>query len=126
MDHHRVIQIQNVHRDIIAKNRLKRILYKTTYCIHCGACEAECPTGALRVIPKVVINKDVCIHCARCLDFVEKGCLRAKSVAVTEGGQKMNKGKIATSKYQTFGMRKVWVEEFLNHLEAWFEKTTTG
>lgn len=125
-DNKKVIQFQNVKRDVVTQNRLKKILYKTTYCVHCGACETECPTGALKVIPKVTIDKNLCVHCAKCLDFVEKGCLRAKSLSVTEGGQRMKKGKIATSKYQTFGMRKVWLEEFLNDLEAWFQKTTVG
>lgn len=122
----KIIQIQNVKRDVTTYNRLKRVLYKTTYCAHCRVCETECPTGALKVLPKVSVDKNMCIHCSRCLDFVEKGCLRAKSLSVSEGGRKVKKGKITASKYQTFGMRKVWLDEFLNNLEDWFDKTTIG
>ncbi len=121
-----VIQIQEVGRDIISQSKLKKIAYKTTYCIHCGVCETECPTGALRVIPQVKVNKEMCVHCSKCLNFVEKGCLVAKSVSVTGGGNKMNKDKIATSKYQTFGMRNEWLVNYLNRLENWFEKNNLG
>ena len=38
----------------------------------------------------------------------------------------MDKRKIATSKYQTFGMRREWLREFLNNVEMWFEKNTLG
>ena len=121
-----VIQLQGVGRDIISQSKLKKIAYKTTYCIHCGVCETECPTGALRVIPRVKVNKEMCVHCSKCLNFAEKGCLVAKSVSVTGGGGKMNKDKIATSKYQTFGMRNEWLADFLNRLENWFEKNNLG
>ena len=121
-----VILLQEVCRDIISQSKLKKIAYKTTYCIHCGVCETECPTGALRVIPQVKVNKEICVHCSKCLNFVEKGCLVAKSVSVTGGGSKVNKDKIATSKYQTFGMRNEWLVNYLNRLENWFEKNNLG
>jgi phosphoadenosine phosphosulfate reductase len=121
-----IIYLQGVGRDIISQGKLKKIVYKTTYCVHCGACEIECPTGALEVIPRVKIDKEMCVHCSRCLNFAEKGCLMAKSVSVTEGGRKVNNGKIATSKYQTFGMRRAWLVDFLNRLEGWFEKSNLG
>ena len=121
-----IIQLQGVGRDIIIQSKLKKIFYKTTYCVHCGVCEVECPTGALRVIPRVKINKEMCIHCSKCLNFAEKGCLMAKSISVTKGGREVNNGKIATSKYQNFGMRRAWLVDFLNRLENWFEKNNLG
>ncbi|MBW2003211.1 MAG: phosphoadenosine phosphosulfate reductase family protein [Deltaproteobacteria bacterium] len=121
-----VIQLQGVGQDIIIQSKLKKIFYKTTYCVHCGVCEVECPTGALRVIPQVKINKEMCVHCSKCLNFAEKGCLMAKSISVTEGGRKVKNGKIATSKYQNFGMRRAWLVDFLNRLENWFEKNNLG
>mgnify|MGYP001078839877 CR=1 FL=1 len=121
-----VIQLQGIGRDIISQSKLKKIMYKTTYCIHCGVCETECPTGALRVTSRVKVNEEMCIHCSKCLNFAEKGCLVAKSISVTGGGSKVNKDKIATSKYQNFGMRKTWLVDFLNRLENWFEKNSLG
>jgi len=61
-------------------NALKKIIYKTTYCVHCGACEVECHSGALKVSPEVSIDSDKCLHCLSCLKFCPKGCLLAKSV----------------------------------------------
>lgn len=127
------------NKDIASK--LKKVLNKATYCVNCGACEAECPTGALRTYPKVSINSNTCIHCFNCLDFAENGCLVAKSVHVTKGNYRMKldkenfnkekKGsdrveKIATSKYQTFGLREEWLDTFLKEPSAFFQNTNLG
>ena len=38
-------------------------------CIACGACEAECPTGAISAgDPIYVIDPETCIDCAACVD----------------------------------------------------------
>lgn len=38
-------------------------------CISCGACESECPTGAISEgDSKYVINADECIDCGACAD----------------------------------------------------------
>ena len=74
------IEILNIRSNIDLVGKLKKILYKSTFCIHCGACEIECPTGALKVIPKVEINSKLCTHCGNCINFVERGCLVAKSL----------------------------------------------
>ena len=58
----------------------KRVIYKSSYCINCEACEVECPTGALSVYPKVEINKQKCIHCHKCLTFHDNGCVVANSL----------------------------------------------
>lgn len=106
-------------------NKIEKVLYKTAYCIHCGACEAECPTSALKVFPKVQINQNKCTHCYNCLDFIEKGCLLAKSVNDMEGN--MNKPNLkGFGRYLTFGMRNEWLKQFLNEPDFWSEKNTLG
>ena len=124
-DDREIIKFSNISRNIIALSEVKKVLYKSTYCIHCGACEVECPTGALKVIPEVKINTKLCTHCSNCLNFVEKGCLVAKSVNVY-GGNKMRGNKIATSKYQNFGMRREWLLLFLRNIDRWFENNNLG
>ena len=40
----------------------------TDLCIACGACEAECPVGAISAgSPKYLIDADACIDCNACL-----------------------------------------------------------
>jgi ferredoxin len=95
--------------DIMLVKALKRVLYKTTYCICCEVCEVECPTGALSVYPDIKIDKTKCTHCHNCLDFHEHGCVVADSL-VKSMENKTKAGNI--SKYGTFGIREEWLAEF--------------
>ena len=110
----------------LLENRIKKIINKTAFCIQCNACEVECPVGAISFKNGLKINSNLCINCLKCLSFSEKGCLRAKSINVTEGGSKMSNNKIATSKYQTFGLRNHWLKSFLNKHENWFNENPAG
>jgi 3'-phosphoadenosine 5'-phosphosulfate sulfotransferase (PAPS reductase)/FAD synthetase/ferredoxin len=92
---------------------LKRVLYKTTHCIQCEACEVECPTGALSVYPTVKVDNTKCIHCCKCLNFHNKGCVVADSLSMT---QNYNEKLTGISAYGTFGFRDEWLNEFfINH-----------
>ena len=116
------IIIQNPNNDLILKSHLKKIIYKTAYCVNCGMCEAICPNNAINFFSKVKIDISKCTHCLKCLSFTEKGCLLAKSMSISEGNGKMNNRKIATSKYQTFGLREEWLNSYLQDNEDWIEK----
>ncbi len=109
-------------------NKLKKVIYKTAFCIHCGVCEAECTSRALRVFPKVKINQNKCRHCFSCLDSIDKGCVLAKSMISIGGGNiDMDKDKLTRfHRYLTFGMRNEWLEQFLNELEGWYNKNNLG
>ncbi|MBO8152009.1 MAG: phosphoadenosine phosphosulfate reductase family protein [Candidatus Marinimicrobia bacterium] len=110
----------------ITKEMIKKVLYKTTYCVHCGACAEECSTEALVINSHVKINTDLCTRCGNCLNFAEKGCLAAKSL-VTYGGERlMKRDRIATSKFQNFGLRRDWLIFFLRNSNDWFSKTNLG
>lgn len=102
-------EIDNIY-DLQLVGELKKVLLKSTYCIHCETCEVECPTGALKVYPKVIIDKTKCVHCHKCLDFHEKGCIAANSLYLTKGN-KMNKTNI--DRYKNFGLKEEWVESYL-------------
>lgn len=118
------INLKTNERNISNLSHIKRIAYKTNYCIHCGSCEAECPTGALSVFPKVQVESDLCIHCSKCLDFHEKGCVMADvSVAkINQGNVNILKG---FGKYQNFAMQSDWLNEFITN-QNWFENNTLG
>ncbi len=47
-------------------------------CIACGACEAECPVGAIAAGDKYVINADECIGCGACADTCPVGAPQAE------------------------------------------------
>lgn len=104
---------------------LKRILYKTTYCIHCETCEIECPTGALSILPHIQVDKSKCIHCFKCLDFHDHGCIVANSLILTTD-TKM-KAKSGIDRYNTFGLKEEWLDlYFSNHANYWNEGNGLG
>lgn len=98
---------------------IKRVVYKTAYCIQCEACEVECPTGALSVYPIVKIDSTKCIHCLKCLTFHNKGCIVADSISMPQ----TNKEKLTgISGYGTFGLREEWLDAyFRNKNDFWSE-----
>jgi phosphoadenosine phosphosulfate reductase len=101
--------------------KVKRVLYKTTYCAHCLACEIECPTGALIVEPQLKVNSNKCIHCWKCIDFIDKGCMMAKSLNITEGGIKMTKKLGSLNRYEGFGIKENWIDQFFRNINNYFE-----
>jgi ferredoxin len=114
------ISFDDIGNEILFQSHLKRVLYKTTFCVHCEVCEVECPTGALSVAPLVSIDSEKCIHCHKCLDFTEKGCIAAKSINTPEGGKNMGKS-VSIDRYAGFGLRKMWLDKFFSNTEGFFE-----
>jgi len=107
--------------DRFLRRDLRSIAYKVAYCVHCRACEAECPTGTLRIDGRVTIDENRCINCSNCLGFVYKGCWAAKSLSVTEEATPM---RLKT--YQHFGMRQKWLDEFLTQPTSWWHENSLG
>jgi len=117
----------NTGTNPVTKELLKKVLYKSTYCMHCRACAEECPTEAINMVNlSVKINTDLCTHCGNCLNFAEKGCLAAKSLVIYGDERPMKRDRIATSKFQNFGLRRDWLVFFLHNLNDWFSKTNLG
>ena len=102
---------------------LKRVVYKSAYCISCEACEVECPTGALSVYPKLEIDKTKCVQCHKCLVFHDAGCIVANSLAKSMSSRNLI-GSI--SSYGTFGIHEEWVEEFLDSKEDFWNANSLG
>ena len=115
---------ENTYSDPVLQGLIKRVFYKATYCIHCGVCEVECPTGALFISPNSArIDKNKCISCNKCLSFHDFGCISAASLAVT-GSNKNHKMKLIS--YNNFGMNEGWVEVFFSDPEAFFNENLAG
>lgn len=102
---------------------LRRVVYKSSYCINCEACEIECPTGALSVYPKVTINKEKCVHCFKCLDYHQHGCIVADSLVTTMGN---NTKETKISPYGTFGIQDAWVDEYFSNPDNFWVDNSLG
>lgn len=97
---------------------LRRLVYKTAYCVQCEVCEVDCPTGALSIVPEVKIDKTKCIHCHKCFNTHDRGCIAADCIRmITDTERKLN---TKVQGYKKFGLRDEWIEEyFLNPIEFW-------
>lgn len=102
---------------------IKRIIYKSAFCINCEGCEVECPTGALYVYPKIKIDKSKCIHCHKCLLFHDQGCIVANSLTMTTSTNTRGGG---ISKIGTFGIHSEWLQEFLSDPEGFWISNSLG
>jgi len=117
------VAVQGVNGlDRVFMMRLRATANKAAYCVHCRSCEVECPTGALRIQDRVTIDETKCVSCGNCLSVVEKGCLVAKSLGVSEGGGHVK----GLNRYQQFGMRKVWLDSYLADPDNWWHKNELG
>ena len=121
-----IIEFFDIQDDIRLQSKLKRVLEKSTFCVHCGVCDAECTEGAIKTNPKVQIDSNSCIHCENCIKFTQHGCYRAKSVYVGSGGKGMQKRTSGIDKYSTFGLREGWLEEFFDYGDEWLDNNSLG
>lgn len=118
------IVFYNTAIDPTLQGLLKRVFYKSTYCVHCEVCEVECSTGALHIEPnKSYIDSNLCVSCGKCLTFHDYGCISAASLAIT-GNQKNHKMKLIS--YNNFGMNGGWVDIFFTDPELFFSENLAG
>ena len=116
------ITFYNTASEPLLQGLIKRALYKATFCINCEACEVECPTGALKIIPEAIIDRNKCIHCHRCLNFHELGCIVAHSLKITE----QNPSKMKLIGYNNFGLNESWLDFFFKNSDTYFSNTDHG
>lgn len=121
-----IIEFFDIQNDIRLQSKLKKILEKSTFCVHCGVCDVECRQGAIETYPKVQIDSDLCDNCENCIKFVQHGCYRAKSLYAGSGGKTMKKRTSGIDKYSTFGLREAWLEEFFDFGDEWLDNNSLG
>ncbi|MEE0935321.1 MAG: phosphoadenosine phosphosulfate reductase family protein [Methanobrevibacter sp.] len=121
-----IIEFFDIQNDVKLQNKLKRILQKSTFCVHCGVCDAECKNGAINTNPIVQINSNLCDNCENCINFTRHGCYRAKSIDAGSGDNNMSKRTTGIDKYSTFGLRQEWLEEFLYYGNDWSDNQSLG
>ncbi len=100
----------------------KNALSKAAYCVNCGECMAECAFGALTIEKDDIVIEN-CRHCEQCLDS-SKGCIAARSLGITGGGNNMSVKNI--SRYQNFGFRQEWLELYFEMLDDFWTNERMG
>ncbi|MEN6325741.1 MAG: phosphoadenosine phosphosulfate reductase family protein [Syntrophomonas sp.] len=108
-------------------SHLRGVANKVAYCIGCKACVVQCPFAAFVIKDDgtVFIREDKCKNCSNCIISTNgKGCLVAKSLSTTQGGNNMDlKGM---NRYQTFGFRKGWLEHYFEYKSDCFTMGQLG
>ena len=107
-------------------SHLRGVANKVAYCKGCKACVVQCPTGAFTIQPngKILIRESLCVHCSNCITFVDKGCMIARSLSVTKGGNGMDlKGMNC---YQNFGFQQNFLEHFMSYGIDCFSRLELG
>lgn len=122
-----IITIKIIKNDLKFKKFLslmKNIFNKVAYCNYCRVCMVECPTGALKINDEEIkIDENQCINCFKCLEK-PKGCLRAKSLNISDGGNRMNLKGI--NNYYHFGFREEWLNSYFEMGDAFWTSTKCG
>ena len=86
---------------------IKRVIYKSSYCVQCEVCEVDCPTGALHIYPELKVDISKCIHCHKCLDAHDRGCIATDCIRMLKDSDKNAKAKVQA--YKTFGFHDDWL-----------------
>ena len=103
---------------------LRRLVYKTAYCINCEVCEVDCPTGALTIIPQISIDRKKCIHCHKCFNSHDRGCVAADCIRMITDSEKKINAKVQG--YKKFGLREEWIDEYFIDPEEFWNDNTLG
>ncbi len=103
---------------------LKRVIYKSAYCVQCEVCEVDCPTGALTIYPELKIDKSKCIHCHKCLDSHDRGCIATDCIRMLKDSDKNVNAKVQA--YKTFGFHEDWLSEYFSDPDGFWEMNSLG
>lgn len=103
---------------------MRRIVYKSAYCVQCEVCEVDCPTGALSILPTIKIDKNKCVHCHKCLMSHDLGCISADCVRMIKHMNNNQDAKIQG--YKTFGFREEWLSEYFADPEYFWKNNSLG
>ena len=103
---------------------IRRVIYKSAYCVQCEVCEVDCPTGALSIVPKIKIDKEKCIHCHKCLISHDQGCISADCIRMIKNMN--NNMNVKIQGYKTFGFRQEWLDEYLIDPDYFWTSNSLG
>lgn len=111
----------NTQDDILFASALKTAIKKTTFCIGCRVCEANCPNGFISFSNGVVTVSDQCVKCRKCHD-IQYGCLVANSLRLPKEEKKMG----AIDRYGNFGVEYKWLIAYFKKKDEYWDESTLG
>lgn len=103
---------------------IKRVIYKSSYCVQCEVCEVDCPTGALQIYPELKIDNSKCIHCHKCLDAHDRGCIATDCIRMLKDSDKNATAKVQA--YKTFGFHEDWLSEYFSDPDGFWVTNSLG
>lgn len=101
----------------------KNVFRKSSSCIMCKVCEADCHNGSLHMKNGTLRIDDTCLHCSQCHN-VEKGCLVYKSIEKPKilSGMKTQ----SLNCYSHHAPKQDWLVQFFKYQESFDQKHTLG
>lgn len=101
---------------------LRIVFRKTSACIGCRSCEAECHTGSISIADgSLFIDSEKCIQCHRCFKIGDsktgESCWRYRSMSKPE---KTNNVANEFAQYNNFGFREEFVTALIDCGESFF------
>jgi phosphoadenosine phosphosulfate reductase len=100
--------------DIKFLSLFRSVLKKSSHCIKCRACEANCSNGCITMFPELKITN--CRHCFKCHN-IDSGCLLYNSIKILKGAER----NMSLDSYASFGVEKGWVAKYLEHKESFWQ-----
>lgn len=103
---------------------LKNVFKKSSNCILCRECEADCHNGCIHMENGNFYISDNCLHCSQC-HKPDNGCLVYNSLRITQGGLKMSNTK-SLNTYSHHAPKMDWFTQYLSYKDEFDQKHTLG
>ena len=114
--------LTNKQQEIYLVAYLKNVFRKSTYCITCRVCEANCPHGFIHMRDGNVSIDDRCVKCKMC-HSVPSGCLVADSNLLPKESKSMSK---SVDRYKNMGIRYPWIVAYFDKKDGFWEDNELG
>jgi phosphoadenosine phosphosulfate reductase len=99
----------------------RQVFRKASYCIGCGACEANCSNGSIS-FPQGKVQITDCNRCSAC-HSIDSGCLLFHSLRHPQGGGKTMK---SLNSFADHAPKPEWLHSFFIMKEDFFSQHTLG
>lgn len=102
----------------------KSVFHKTSACIKCRECEANCHNGYIHMEEGHFFIDDNCTHCTQCHN-IESGCLLFKSLEIPKNSSNMTKTK-SLNCYSHHAPKQDWLDQFFEYKDEFDQKNSLG